>query len=221
MRPKLSYRPTRWNAGPHLKSSSGAGRPGAALHADGMRDQVGDPQGLGPVATSRDPVQQQDRLRRATPDGGGPDRPTSGRDLEQRMASNPSPPDRGVAREVGPERGVDPLELGSGAGHGDHRPSQHPSDAVEIDDVEPSERDPVQQDGSDPFELPHGTDEIDEALARVPTVDLDRTDRDALDLVGGRPDDRDDRRPTPTPRERSVVDGDDPRVFLGEGPPQG
>lgn len=92
---------------------------------------------------------------------------------------------------------------------------------IHVEDVEPSDNRPVEQNGADAIEGPQASYERDDPPRPVRPVDPHLSRSDRLHVLRQREGDRRDRRRALVPVERPVVHPDDAGVGLSEGTPQG
>ena len=93
-------------------------------------------------------------------------------------------------------------------------------DRIEVEDVETSHHDPVEQNRPNAVERTEGADERHDPARPVRTVHADAPRADRLEPFGERDDDRGERRVALGPVERSIIDADELRVGFPERPPQ-
>jgi len=136
------------------------------------------------------------------------------------MRLHASPTSTELAREVGPERGADLLEVGTAPGDRDDWEAGRPVQTIQVDDVESADGDPVEEEHARVRDVPVCFEEPDDPVGGVVPVDADSSDGDRLEVLGGGDDDRGDRRVPLSAVERPVVDSDDPHVGLLERPTQ-
>ena len=94
-------------------------------------------------------------------------------------------------------------------------------DPVEVEEVEPSDGDPVEEDRAGADEVRGVRKERDDLVGGVVPVDPDAADQHSLDRPGEGERDGDERGVALAARERAVVHADDPKMGFGERPPQG
>lgn len=123
--------------------------------------------------------------------------------------------------EPATERRLDPHEVRGPPRHRDHRDVQGGPDPVEVENVEPPDDRPVEQDRPHPFQGPEGAQNGDDARGAVGPVDPDPPYPHGLELLRDGDDDRGDRGEAVAPAEGAVVDGRHARVALPEGATQG
>lgn len=177
---------------------------------------MGKAKGFGPVPSQRGAPDEEGRVGPGAADRGGQDRATSGRDPEEAVGGEETPPSRGVPREPFVQGRPDPDELGRAPGECDDRDPQRTMDRVEVEYVEPSENRSVEEHRSQTFERPRSAHECDHLSGSVPAVHADPAGPDRFYIARRRDDDRGDRGGEVGAYERAVVDPHDARMRLPE-----
>ena len=92
---------------------------------------------------------------------------------------------------------------------------------VEVEDIEPTDDGPVEEDRPDPVDRTEAANERDHPARGVGPIDPHAPGPNLLHVLGQRQSDRGHRSVAVAPLEGAVVDPDDAGVGLSEGPPQG
>ncbi len=143
----------------------------------------------------------------------------------RRHRREPVAPERGEtpprrSREPAAQRRGDPRKVRRPTRDGDDRHPHGSGDRPEVEDVEPSDHGPVEQDRPDPVPRAEGPEQGQDASRSVRPVDPHRPDANGLQAVGQRDDHRRHGSRSVPSGERPVVDRGDPGMALPEGAPQ-
>ena len=193
--------------------------PRARRERPGRRDQMGEPERLGPESAHRRAREEGGDVARRRPHAARPDRAPGRRDPEEPVPEEQSLPSGRVPGEPAAERAPDPGPIGISPGHGDHGPADRAMEPVEVDDVEAADDDPVEQDDAQVLPMAGRPDQFDDPIGRIAPVDRDGADPDRLDRCREGENDRRDRGAPIGPGKPSVVDRDQADVRLRERPP--
>jgi hypothetical protein len=136
------------------------------------------------------------------------------------MGLGKPPPCRKIAREVLRERRLNPRKIRSPSSQRDDRQSKTSMEVIEIDEVEPGDGDPVEQDGVDVRKVRRAVDQIENGVGRVGAIDACTSFEHGFHVCRCGNHDGDQRGPAISARERSIVDGDDPGMGLRQRSPQ-
>jgi len=181
---------------------------------------MGEAQRFRPISPDRGALHQAHGIAAGTTDGRREDRLPRGRHGEQPVGAQQGPPPVRRTGEPLRERRTDPGELGGSAGDGHDRSTKLAVDRVEVEDVEASHDDAVDQNRPNTVERAEGADERYDPAGPVRSIDPDAPRADRLEPFGERHHDGAERRVALGPVERAIIDTDELRVGFAERPPQ-
>lgn len=168
------------------------------------------------MTADRGPPQERRRIPSCRPDDARIDRSPIGRNPEQRVRLDTGQSKPVVAREPLREGRPDPLSIRGPARDRDHGPAQSPVETVDVDHVEPTDHDAIEQDGAQVGQVPGRLDQRSDSFVRVAAIDLDAPDPDRLDVARKGHHDGRERSAPVHPLEPAVVDRHDADVGLGQ-----